>query len=229
MLQNYPNAHGNKEGAAGTVTSLDFGGKSGEWMITTGGDGLVKVWDIQEGHLFYTLYGHKNGATTSAVFSKDDCGGKRFASAGEDAQILLWNASFNNIDNNENFPGTKQSTVHDEFVNKIKGNAPTKSSPEKKVVNDIGELIVNRESLKNAAKTSISPKKTKNVTPVPAAATTYSETTQLTKTLQQLVTQIDILTQTMLIMEERLSKVEETVLNRVDNSGDHEIDLSTLE
>lgn len=53
------------------------------------------MWDLQEGHLFYTLYGHKSAPTTCAVFSEDEFGGEYFASGGSDTQVMLWKANFN--------------------------------------------------------------------------------------------------------------------------------------
>lgn len=105
LIQHYGDAHGpapfagqHLDGTAntsGAVNSVSFGGPNGEWLISTGMDGLVKVWDVQEGHLFYTLHGHKNGATTSAVFSPN---GDFFASGGCDSQVMVWKSNFDKID-----------------------------------------------------------------------------------------------------------------------------------
>lgn len=43
LLQHYGDAHGQAEGVAGMVNSIAFGGRAGEWLVSTGGDGLVKV------------------------------------------------------------------------------------------------------------------------------------------------------------------------------------------
>jgi centriolar protein POC1 len=43
LIQYYPDAHGREEGLNGVVNSVNIGGKSGEWLLSTGGDGLVKV------------------------------------------------------------------------------------------------------------------------------------------------------------------------------------------
>lgn len=43
LLQNYSDAHGAVEGLGGVVNSVAFGGRAGEWLASTGGDGLVKV------------------------------------------------------------------------------------------------------------------------------------------------------------------------------------------
>jgi hypothetical protein len=45
---------------------------------------------LKEGHLLFTLHGHK-GVTTSAVFSKDS---SLFASGGADSQVLVWRSNF---------------------------------------------------------------------------------------------------------------------------------------
>ena len=50
LIQHYSDAHGspsaphvNGETGIGGVNSISFGGKSGEWLISTGMDGVVKV------------------------------------------------------------------------------------------------------------------------------------------------------------------------------------------
>jgi WD40 repeat protein len=148
LLQHYGSAHGSGEGSAGLVNSIAFGGQAGEWLISTGGDGLVKIWDLQEGHLFYTLYGHKTAPTTAACFSKDQFGGKYFASAGADAQVLVWKANFNLIDTAENslaaaLPGSNRIT------SKFRNTSPTVNSEELEPVSIAEEfhLKVNGEFL----------------------------------------------------------------------------------
>lgn len=63
-------------------------------MISTGNDGLVKIWDLKEGHLLYTLYGHKYGSTTAAVFSAQ---GDFFATGGADSQVMVWKSNLETI------------------------------------------------------------------------------------------------------------------------------------
>jgi WD40 repeat protein len=104
LIQHYGDAHNaaqiagqSLEGVslnAGGVNSICFGGDNGEWLISTGMDGVVKVWDVKEGHLFYTLHGHKGGATTAGVFSaKSDF----FATGGSDSQVMVWKSNFDSI------------------------------------------------------------------------------------------------------------------------------------
>lgn len=49
-----------------------------------------QVWDLREGHLFYTLHGHE-GPSTCASFSP---AGDFFASGGADEQVLVWRTNF---------------------------------------------------------------------------------------------------------------------------------------
>ena len=120
LIQHYGDAHGalypNTEssssvGVGGGVNSISFGGDNGEWLISTGMDGLVKVqiffyflkrvvltlisdlkiWDLKEGHLFYTLHGHKDGPTTTAAFSPR---GDYFSTGGSDSQVMVWKTNF---------------------------------------------------------------------------------------------------------------------------------------
>ncbi|KAI9217382.1 WD40-repeat-containing domain protein [Blastocladiella britannica] len=99
LVQCYPDAHQQTpspahaahkvaSGGNGAVRSVAFGGARGEWMMTTGTDGLVKVWDVVEGHLVYSLHGHERGATTAAVFAPGNSG--MLATGGEDAQVFVW-------------------------------------------------------------------------------------------------------------------------------------------
>jgi centriolar protein POC1 len=94
LIQHYGDAHGSGKETSGGVNSICFGGERGEWMISTGNDGLVKIWDLKEGHLLYTLYGHKYGATTAAMFSPN---GDFFASGGADSQVMVWKSNLESL------------------------------------------------------------------------------------------------------------------------------------
>ncbi|KAJ3025299.1 UNVERIFIED_CONTAM: POC1 centriolar protein A [Siphonaria sp. JEL0065] len=102
LIQHYHDAHvglgpaadtkgGESAWAGGGPNSVNFGGPGGNWLISTGMDGVVKIWDLKEGHLFYTLHGHKNGPTTAAVFSPE---GAFFATGGSDSQVMVWKSNF---------------------------------------------------------------------------------------------------------------------------------------
>lgn len=70
---------------------------SGNYLITASTDGTLKILDLLEGRLIYTLHGHK-GPVLTVAFSK---GGEKFASGGADAQVLLWKTNFDSFDYKE--------------------------------------------------------------------------------------------------------------------------------
>lgn len=56
---------------------------SGNFLVSSSLDSTLKVWDVREGQLFYTLHGHE-GAVGSCCFAP---AGDFFASAGCDEQV----------------------------------------------------------------------------------------------------------------------------------------------
>ena len=54
----------------------------------------MKIWDLRQGHILYTLYGHE-GSSTSAAFSP--CG-DYFTTGGGDSVVMVWKS---NLDENE--------------------------------------------------------------------------------------------------------------------------------
>ena len=57
---------------------------SGNFLLTASSDSTLKIMDLIEGRLFYTLHGHK-GPATAAAFSAT---GEYFASGGADEQVM---------------------------------------------------------------------------------------------------------------------------------------------
>jgi centriolar protein POC1 len=58
---------------------------------------FYQIWDLREGHLFYTLKGHE-GPIKSVRFSPK---GDFFASGGSDGQLLLWKTNFDTLERNQ--------------------------------------------------------------------------------------------------------------------------------
>ena len=85
LIQHYAAAH--DEG----VNSVEYCGRDGKFMVSTGVDGTIKIWDTLQGHLFYTLNEHR-GPTTTATFNSD---GSLLATGAADAKIVLWKSNFN--------------------------------------------------------------------------------------------------------------------------------------
>ena len=82
------------------VTSIAFH-PSGNYLLSGSTDSTVKVWDLREGHLLYTLHGHREGVR-AVSFSPD---GSFFATAGgsatagsapstDESCIMVWKSNF---------------------------------------------------------------------------------------------------------------------------------------
>ena len=65
----------------------------GNYLLTSSNDSTLKIFDLLEGKIFYTLHGHQ-GPSLSVAFSK---GGEYFASAGTDEQVMVWKTNFDQI------------------------------------------------------------------------------------------------------------------------------------
>jgi centriolar protein POC1 len=58
---------------------------NGNFLLTSSEDGTLKIFDLLEGRIFYTLHGHQ-GPVTAATFSRN---GEFFASGGADEQVSV--------------------------------------------------------------------------------------------------------------------------------------------
>ena len=63
---------------------------SGKFLGSVSEDKSVKIWDLREGRLAYTLYSHESGCK-AMNFSQD---GEYFATAGGDKLIFVWKSNF---------------------------------------------------------------------------------------------------------------------------------------
>lgn len=54
----------------------------------------MKIWDLRQGHILYSLYGHE-GAANSVSFSPN---GDFFTTSGNDTIVMCWKSNLNEID-----------------------------------------------------------------------------------------------------------------------------------
>lgn len=58
-------------------------------MVSSSADSSLRLWDLREGRLLFTLQAHV-GAVNAAAFSAD---GNFFASGGADQLVMVWRAN----------------------------------------------------------------------------------------------------------------------------------------
>ena len=80
LLQSYKDAHG------GGVKAIAFH-PAGNYLVSAGQDGLIRVWDLREGRLLWNVQAH-TGPITDLAF---DFSGAHFASV--DSNVFLWNSN----------------------------------------------------------------------------------------------------------------------------------------
>ena len=120
-------------------------------MLSGSDDSSLKMWDLRQGHLLYTLLGHQ-GSVNAVKYNPS---GDNIASAGADNQVMYWKGLTSSKANNEN----KKSVL--------------KAKEENSRTERISE--------------------------------------QLSGTLDKLVNQLDMITRTMIMLDQRVSGFEEHI------------------
>lgn len=74
----------------GPCTSVSVDPKqAGRYLASTGADGTVKLYDLRQGQLLYTLEGHAGGASACAFSGLCEMG-ELMASGGADRTVMVW-------------------------------------------------------------------------------------------------------------------------------------------
>ena len=68
--------------------------QSGYYLLSSSKDASLKIWDLREGRLLYTLHGH-TGPALSSRFSEN---GSFFASGGADQLVMVWRSNLLGVD-----------------------------------------------------------------------------------------------------------------------------------
>jgi centriolar protein POC1 len=72
------------------VNSISFH-PNGRYLLSANANSPVKIWDLRQGHILYTLYGHE-GPTNSCQFSPN---GDYFVTGGSDQIVMIWKSNLN--------------------------------------------------------------------------------------------------------------------------------------
>eukprot|EP00873_Tetraselmis_striata_P012888 jgi/Tetstr1/433152/TSEL_022484.t1 len=187
----------------GAVTSIAFH-PSGNFLLSSSYDATLRVWDLREGQLFYTLHGHE-GATTAACFSP---AGDHFASGGADEQVMVWKTNFDR-------------SLQEYVLAQSRRDAPQPAAPPpaKRSPAKRPEYLPAPDAREVAATRTLPAPAEAPPAAAPAAMQPSVETAAplnlsdlpeaLGATLQHIVGQLDVLTQTMGLLEERVTMNED--------------------
>jgi len=229
LLQHYQ-AHTN------AVNAVSFH-PSGNYLVSASSDTTLKILDLMEGRLFYTLHGHQ-GPATCVTFSRN---GEYFASGSSDEQVMVWKTNFDKVDYEEVLRSHRKraasppvSHTHDPPPR----TPPKSGAPEVRAGAEPRNLTVGDPAVVEVgpAMFSIPQRQSKldevtrrtgesdGLGGVPASQpplTTPLERRdippQLSMTLEHIVGQLDVLTQTVSILEQRLTMTENKLRECLDN------------
>ena len=95
---------------------------NGRYLLSSSLDSTVKIWDLRQGHILYSLYGHE-GAANTVGFSPS---GDYFTTSGADSIVMCWKSNLNELDT-ENIDDVAAKTTNQQTSSKnvLPQNAPT--------------------------------------------------------------------------------------------------------
>lgn len=180
------------------VTDLSFH-SSGSYLLTSSVDATLKAWDLVEGRLFCTLHGHE-GAVNACAFSPD---GDFFSSCGVDMQAMVWRT---NIGGSSPPAVTAAAATLPAPATLPK---PTRAPPPPPAASAVPPP--------SAKAPPPPPPPAPEWGPTPGLQSALGEPTSagsasLASTLESVVGQLDILAQTVALLEQRLTVGEERTL-----------------
>ena len=197
------------------MNEIDFH-PNGRYLLSSSNDSTLKIWDLRQGHILYTLYGHE-GASTSAAFSP--CG-DYFTTGGADSVVMVWKS---NLDENEQefiedfgaksgddgrqqaggVPPVNQRRppTSTRKAAKMSSALKSKGSPERSVLGGASKMGG------AAAEFAQEPQAPADDSGVPGTGE------ELAQTLEKVVSQLDIISRTLNVLEQRVSMNEESVSN----------------
>ncbi|XP_064011001.1 POC1 centriolar protein homolog B isoform X2 [Pogoniulus pusillus] len=188
---------------------------SGNYLITASTDGTMKILDVLEGRLIYTVHGHK-GPVLCVAFSK---GGEKFASGGADAKVFLWKTNFDSFDYKEVLKHHLRRTQPEEppHLLDVYPRAPHLHDGRVEALQD----DVSSEDLQcppsDLAASSKRESEDESKSTVQDVDKQTDISPSLGKALEHIVEQLDILTLTVSILEQRLTLTEDKLKECLEN------------
>lgn len=188
-MQHYP-AHD------GPVTSVSVH-PTAPYVLTAARDGTMKIWDVREGQLVSTVTNSHSGAISAVAFSPN---GQYVASGAQDKLVMVWKTQF----------GSPSASSPTKTKTPATGHIRVAGSPSKNMVESLKNLnILNAtppKGLKNLNQKHdrISPPKDDAKVEVPT-----EQQQALQSTFDHIIGQLDIVTRTLGMVEQRLSMTED--------------------
>merc|ERR1712130_661674 len=209
----------------------------GNFVISAANDKLIKVWDIIQGHQLYTIHGHES-PINAITFSQN---GQYFASCSDKPFVMVWKTNFDQtvankendktIENQEKI--VKKSKNQNNFIKKkrvikkIKNKQQQNENVQHAVkaienikLNDVKHVDDNKKDqnqMDECQRPSTAPYQNKKSEEIKINASHPSTNSvipeQISLTLEHMVNQLTIITQTLGVFEERLSMHEDRVAN----------------
>ena len=182
---------------------------AGDFLATTSADGSTKIWDFRDQRCAWTLKAHE-GSVNCAAFTAD---GSTFACGGSDGIVTLWksgfNRSFENVVLAEKQTHDKKYQVENEeereenktYTRRRRPPPPPPPTPTTKITTTRPPPFDDGTPF-TTTKQKIQPS---------SSFSSASEYAELAQTLRRAVGQLDVLTQTLALVEARVTMSEDRV------------------
>ena len=181
---------------------------SGHILATCSADKTLKLLDLLEGRPIYTLHGHQ-GSVTCCNFSPS---GEHFASGSQDKQVMVWQGNLKSVEPCENLEEVEEERRSCSPLN-VTAQVPFDGESDKD--DDIVVVEDYRGEERQQKQPQVDPHhehvKEHDVRDKRAEDELKNMLVKFESTLQHLSSQMDTLTQTCVILEQRLSMVENKV------------------
>ncbi|XP_036310779.1 POC1 centriolar protein homolog B isoform X2 [Pipistrellus kuhlii] len=212
---------------SGGVNCVSFH-PSGNYLITASSDGTLKILDLLEGRLIYTLQGH-SGPVFTASFSK---GGELFSSGGADMQVLLWRTNFDELNSKDVlkrnlkrlhfdssphlfdiYPRTPH--CHEGKIETVETTDTVARTPPDKD-EELSKYFLNPSLMSSEYPQTTLKKKSEDMSDLPSE-NQRSIPLAVTEALEHIMEQLNVLTQTVSILEQRLTLTEDKLRDCLEN------------
>jgi len=186
---------------------------AGDFIATTSMDGSTKIWDFRDERCAWTLKAHE-GAVNCTSFTSD---GAMFACGGCDGIVTVWNSGFNRTLENVSLA---EKQTHDDYYDSRTTTKTTTGERHRRRQkqqereqehhhnrNTANIKNNNNENDRNKTTTTTKDEPATSSRPRPSSSQQFAQA----QTLRRAVGQIDVLTQTLALVEARVTMVEDSI------------------